>query len=720
MIRPGFLRQRNHDPENESPVMPWRELSEFRDRSIPKLYNLLRARRAGLVVPSPTLWATAEDLERDGPRAALALHGRIGVPCIVRSGSPTEDTAATSNAGRFLSLPVHAPGALPGALARVVAALPVRDGRRRGVVFVQPLIAAVTAGITFFDGFYYEETSAPGGNGDLTAGRCRGEVRRGQIERGEPRSDWLGRVHRAFGGRLDLEWAQPDRGGRVLLQVRPALFPIRRNPTLSLANHKEVLGDPPSPWVVGVYADVGDPIFRLVARADPSVAAWEDCYAVDLAERAWMNLSPLFRLADHWGLPRRMITENFRRPPPGPLDGRFLPGRFLRSLPAMARMAALDVVAMLTMRRRLRRLDTELDAARSLLDLQRVHVRAFDFSVRTNWAIMSALAVVAKVRRALGLDPAARVVTHRMMAEYAELASRPALADRLAGLDAWLARYGHRGPLETDPIHPRFCELRPMLEADLRRGTAPPPRAQRRPSALRAALSRVFFVCDEEREWFRDQLMRRWQRLRGRILEEATRAVAAGHLDRPDDVFFLRAEDLASDPSCWRDRADGRRSAWLRAKELDLPTTAPYDAIASLADSDPAGQGPAPSDRFAGIGLGCGTVAGTAVRAEALTAFLDGRRALPESPILVAPSLEPSWAVVFPRFAAVVADLGGELSHAAILLREAGIPAVVNARGAFAALADGDRIRVDARRGLVTVESHAAGRPAAKILNKAS
>jgi len=58
-------------------------------------------------------------------------------------------------------------------------------------------------------------------------------------------------------------------------------------------------------------------------------------------------------------------------------------------------------------------------------------------------------------------------------------------------------------------------------------------------------------------------------------------------------------------------------------------------------------------------------------------------------------------AVDFPRFAAVVADLGGELSHALIHLREARIPAVVNAQGASDQIADADRVIVDPTHGEV-------------------
>jgi hypothetical protein len=215
--------------------MPWRTLAGFKDPAVPKLDNLRRAAAAGLRVPE-TWWMPASEARRqiDPPRA---LAGR---PVIVRSGSPTEDTQATSNAGQLLSIPVREPGGFGESLARVVAALP-REGRGEplGAVFVQPLIEAEEAGVAFFDGFYFERTSAPGGNEGLTSGQARGEVVRGPLARDDPWSAWLAAVHRPFrkeSPRIDLEFARDARGW-VLLQVRPALFPVVRNETLSLANH---------------------------------------------------------------------------------------------------------------------------------------------------------------------------------------------------------------------------------------------------------------------------------------------------------------------------------------------------------------------------------------------------------------------------------------------------------------------------------------------------
>jgi phosphohistidine swiveling domain-containing protein len=289
-----------------------------------------------------------------------------------------------------------------------------------------------------------------------------------------------------------------------------------------------------------------------------------------------------------------------------------------------------------------------------------------------------------------------------MMTAYADLASRPDPADRLARLDDWIARYGHRGPLESDPSQPRFAELRETLRLGLKRGPMPPPRPMRSPWRVVEALGRLFFVYDEIRESFRDRLMRWWQRLRARILEEARIAVDRGHLEAPDDVFFLRGDDLAADPATWRGRVQARRISWEWAKGLSLSSTAPRDVIEAEIAEGRAVEGPS-TWRFQGIGLGSRVVSGTAVRASDLKALLEGPD-LPEAPVLVASTLEPSWAVVFPLFAAIVIDLGGELSHASILLREAQIPAVVNARGSYGAILDGDRVVVDPLKGEVRVD----------------
>jgi pyruvate, water dikinase len=71
--------------------------------------------------------------------------------------------------------------------------------------------------------------------------------------------------------------------------------------------------------------------------------------------------------------------------------------------------------------------------------------------------------------------------------------------------------------------------------------------------------------------------------------------------------------------------------------------------------------------------------------------------------ILVCQITNPSWAPVFQKIAAAVSDIGGSMSHAAIVAREYGLPAVVGTGTATQKIRDGQRIRVDGGRGVVTL-----------------
>jgi pyruvate,water dikinase len=74
-----------------------------------------------------------------------------------------------------------------------------------------------------------------------------------------------------------------------------------------------------------------------------------------------------------------------------------------------------------------------------------------------------------------------------------------------------------------------------------------------------------------------------------------------------------------------------------------------------------------------------------------------------EGEVLVCPVTAPSWGPVFGKIAAAVSDIGGTMSHAAIVAREYGMPAVVGTGQATAKIRTGDRVRVDGDRGIVTV-----------------
>jgi len=78
----------------------------------------------------------------------------------------------------------------------------------------------------------------------------------------------------------------------------------------------------------------------------------------------------------------------------------------------------------------------------------------------------------------------------------------------------------------------------------------------------------------------------------------------------------------------------------------------------------------------------------------------EAQRLLPGD-VLVAPFTDPGWTPLFPRLAAVVTETGGLLSHAAVIAREYGIPAVLAVPGATRLVQDGAPVVVDGGRGTV-------------------
>jgi len=105
------------------------------------------------------------------------------------------------------------------------------------------------------------------------------------------------------------------------------------------------------------------------------------------------------------------------------------------------------------------------------------------------------------------------------------------------------------------------------------------------------------------------------------------------------------------------------------------------------------------SNEIKGVAASNGVVEGVARVVKAAEEI--GR--LHHGDILVCQVTNPSWAPVFQKISAAVSDIGGSMSHAAIVAREYGLPAVVGTGTATQKIKDGQRIRVDGGRGVVTL-----------------
>jgi pyruvate,water dikinase len=173
----------------------------------------------------------------------------------------------------------------------------------------------------------------------------------------------------------------------------------------------------------------------------------------------------------------------------------------------------------------------------------------------------------------------------------------------------------------------------------------------------------------------------------------------AGALAAPGDVFFLTDAEL-------RAPDEGRAAAALvparRARYLDRQGQRLPDAWCGVPEpitvpSEGArGPGAPAGTVLTGVGAGGGVVEG---RARVVTD--PEKTELDEGDLLVCEATDPSWISLFVVAGGVVTDLGGMLSHGAIVARELGIPCVVGTRTASRTVRDGQRIRVDGERGTV-------------------
>jgi rifampicin phosphotransferase len=182
--------------------------------------------------------------------------------------------------------------------------------------------------------------------------------------------------------------------------------------------------------------------------------------------------------------------------------------------------------------------------------------------------------------------------------------------------------------------------------------------------------------------------------LRRSLLELGRRLHNAGALTQAEDVFHLRFEEIEAiaDPG----RADSDklravvRTRSARRQELD-----------GVRLIDPTAVFPA---RDLGEALITGTPAssGTATGRVRLIREPAEFGRLVAGEVLVCPYTNPAWTPLFQRAAAVVVDSGGAVSHAAIVAREYGIPAVMGTGTGTSTLTDGQLVSVDGNRGRVT------------------
>ena len=194
--------------------------------------------------------------------------------------------------------------------------------------------------------------------------------------------------------------------------------------------------------------------------------------------------------------------------------------------------------------------------------------------------------------------------------------------------------------------------------------------------------------------------------LRRVALEAGRRLTSVGALATPEDVFHLRLEELehCTAPARLTPDEAGRLRALVRAR------SARRAELAGVPMISPATLFAQSAPRADALVRGVAASGGRATGPVRVVGGPSGFGRLRDGEVLVCPYTNPAWTPLFRRAVAVVVDAGGAGSHAAIVAREYGIPAVMGTGTATTVLTDGDLVTVDGNAGLV-VEADHAGEP---------
>lgn len=292
-------------------------------------------------------------------------------------------------------------------------------------------------------------------------------------------------------------------------------------------------------------------------------------------------------------------------------------------------------------------------------------------------------------------------------------------------IQAWLDAYGMRCVGEIDITRPRWSErtssIVPLILGNVR--NFQPGAGERRFEEGRVeawkteqeVLERLQSLPDGEqkvteakrmidrvrtfsgyREYPKYGMINRYFIYKQALLQEAERLVQADVLRESEDIFYLTFQELQdlvgtnhSDEGLIRERKEAFR--YYRSLTPPRVLTSDGEAIAGSYKRDGL-----PADALVGLAASAGTVEG---RARVILDLADAT--LEADDILVTVYTDPSWTPAFVGIKGLVTEVGGLMTHGAVIAREYGLPAIVGVQYATLLIRDGQRIRVNGTEGYV-------------------
>ena len=310
-----------------------------------------------------------------------------------------------------------------------------------------------------------------------------------------------------------------------------------------------------------------------------------------------------------------------------------------------------------------------------------------------------------------------------------ELAALPGGPEARHAIAAYLDRYGMRCAGEIDVTRPRWSErpatLVPVLLGNVKNfvsGAGERRFEQGRQEAAKKeqeVLERLRALPDGEakaddtkrmidrartfngyREYPKYGMISRYFVYKQALLQEAERLVQAGVLREKEDIFYLTFQELHDvvrtkevDDQLLRERKEAFRSYEALTPPRVLTSDGECVAGAYRRNGLPAGA-------LVGLAVSAGTIEG---RARVILDLADAD--LEPGDILVTAFTDPSWTPLFVGISGLVTEVGGLMTHGAVIAREYGLPAVVGVEHATRLIQEGQRIRVHGTDGYVEILS---------------
>jgi pyruvate,water dikinase len=566
------------------------------------------------------------------------------------------------------------------------------------------------------------------------------------------------RIEDVYGQPMDVEWARA--GGRFfILQARPITTMETWNDSLAgdylwtNANVGEAIPDVMTPCTWSL-------VERFMASTMVAPKAAGHRLWGNIGGRFYMNMSMIATMAAAVGMKRRLLQSSEQ------VFGRLPPGMEIPLVPVSRWRLILEMVPLAfrvkqKVRRNQKKIAEFVRGAPGRCEALHEGIRAAasGAALRSLWGseIEPLLRTASEMLQAAGRQNGSALVMLRhdlrervgeadanaMLTglspgggELASLGPVVGLAELARGsIDraTYARRHGHRSPHEFEVSIPRPAEDPAFIDKQLAGLEAlkegPAALLARREAARAAAWRRLeerdpgraralrkkadrWSATARDREATRSELIRVFWVLRAFVLR-------AGELTRRgDDLFFLSIDEilalLGGDERSLASVAT-RRATFDRYRSLPpYPSIirGRFDPLRWATDPrrrsdvfDASGALPATRAVITGFPGAAGVVEGSA---RVLAAAEEGDQ-LKEGEVLVTTVTNIGWTPLFPRAAAIVTDVGAPLSHAAIVARELGIPAVVGCGDATMRLSTGDRVRVDGERGTVELLGGGSG-----------